>query len=65
VIAAGVRNGLFNDIDPPITARCLCATLESIILADPQTRDLRADIERVEAVFFKGLLKSSGDRHDA
>jgi AcrR family transcriptional regulator len=64
VIAAGVRKGLFNDIDPVLTAKCLCATLESLILADPEAEDLRADLKRIETLFFRGLLKSSGNRRD-
>jgi len=65
VIAAGVRRGLFNRIDPRIAAQCLLATLESMILADPQATNLRADLEGVEAVFFKGIVKRSGGRRDA
>jgi TetR/AcrR family transcriptional regulator len=61
VLAAGVRKGLFNDIDPLVAAKCLLATLESMILADPQTTDLRADLEKVRAVFFNGFVRSSGD----
>ncbi|MBN1506983.1 MAG: helix-turn-helix transcriptional regulator [Sedimentisphaerales bacterium] len=64
VIAAGIRKGLFNDIDAVIAAKCLCGTLESMVLADAQARDLRADLEKVKAVFFRGLLRSSGDRDD-
>jgi len=64
VIAAGVRKGLFNNIDPLIAAKCLQATLESMILADPQGIDLREDLNKVEAVFFRGILRSSGDSRD-
>ncbi len=64
VIAAGVRKGLFNNIDPLIAAKCLQATLESMILADPQGIDLREDLNKVEAVFFRGISKSSGDSRD-
>ena len=67
VIAAGVRKGHFNNIDPVIAAKCLSAALETLILAaakDPQTADLDADLKKVEAVFFKGLLKSSGGKRD-
>jgi len=67
VIAAGVRKGLFNDIDPVIAAKCLRATLEALTLAavvDSQTADLDADLEKVEAVFFKGILRSSGEERD-
>jgi TetR/AcrR family transcriptional regulator len=62
VIRAGIRKGLFNTVDPVIAARCLSATLESMILAaaaDPQGSDLKTDLEKVEAVFFNGIVKSS------
>lgn len=62
VIAAGVRKGVFNNIDPVTTAKCLSAALQSLILAaveDPQAGDLNADLTKVEAVFFQGLVKSS------
>jgi AcrR family transcriptional regulator len=59
VIAAGVRKGLFNAVDPVVTAKCLSATLESMILADPQAADLKGDLRKVEAVFFRGIVKSS------
>ncbi|MEN6424710.1 MAG: TetR/AcrR family transcriptional regulator [Phycisphaerales bacterium] len=68
VIAAGIRKGLFNNIDPVIAAKCLFAALETRILAtadDPQTNDLDVDLKKVETVFFKGLLKSSGGKRDA
>ncbi len=68
VIAAGVRKGLFNDIDPVIAARCLSATLESMILAavaDPRAANLKRDLKKVEAVFFKGIVRSRGDKRDA
>jgi AcrR family transcriptional regulator len=67
VIAAGIRKGSFNDIDPVIAAKCLSATLESLILdavADPQAVDLNADLKKVEAVFFKGLVNSSGGKRE-
>ena len=57
VIAAGVRRGLFNDIDPLMAAKCLLATLESMILANPQATDLRAELDKVEAVFFRGFVR--------
>jgi len=60
VIAAGVRKGLFHDIDPVIAAKCLSATLESMILAavaEPQAANLKRDLKKVEAVFFKGIVK--------
>ncbi|MEN6424714.1 MAG: hypothetical protein ABFE13_05090, partial [Phycisphaerales bacterium] len=65
VIAAGVRKGQFNTIDPVIAAKCLSASLETLILAaveDPQATDLDADLKKVEAVFFNGLAKSRGGR---
>lgn len=61
VIAAGMRKGLFNDIDPVVAARCLQTTLESMILAavaEPETVNLKSDLRKIEAVFFKGLVKS-------
>ncbi len=67
VIAAGVRKGLFNNLDPVIAAKCLSASLETLILAaieDLQTADLEADLKKVEAVFFKGILRSSGGKRD-
>ncbi len=64
VIAAGVGKGLFNDIDPFVAGKCLLATLESMVLANPQGRDLREDLDKVAAVFFRGIVRSSGDRHD-
>jgi len=60
VIAAGVRKGLFNDIDPVVAAKCLSVTLESMILnaiAEPQAANLKGDLKKVEAVFFKGIVK--------
>ena len=65
VIAAGVRKKIFNDVDPSVAARCLVAALQSMILADPQATDLQTDVKKLEAVFFKGLVKSSGDKRDA
>jgi len=68
VIAAGVRKGLFNRIDPLVAARCLSATLESVVIAfveGPQASNLKRDLQKVEAVFFNGFLKSSRDRRDA
>jgi AcrR family transcriptional regulator len=68
VIAAGVRKGLFNNIDPAVAAQCLSAALKAITLAaveDPQAVDLPAKLKKVEAVFFKGLVKSSGGKRDA
>ncbi len=67
VIAAGVRKGLFNDIDPLIATKCLLATLESMVLADNDlaTGDLKGDLQKVEALFFRGLLKTSGGKRDA
>jgi len=68
VIAAGVRHGRFNRVDPVIAAKCLSAALQSVTLAaveDPQTTDLPADLKKVEAVFFQGLVKSSGGKRDA
>jgi TetR/AcrR family transcriptional regulator len=63
VLAAGVRKGLFNDIDPVITARCLLATLESMILssaADPDAGRLKRNLKEVELLFFRGIVKPSG-----
>ena len=68
VIAAGIRKGLFNDIDPMVAAKCLSAVLESVILVavdDSQVVDLPANLEKIEAVFFKGIVNSSGDKRDA
>jgi TetR/AcrR family transcriptional regulator len=68
VIAAGVRHGHFNHVDPVVAARCLAASLQSITLAaveDPQGTDLSAELKKVEAVFFQGLVKSSGGKRDA
>lgn len=62
VIADGIAKGLFNEIDPVIAAKCLSATLESMILADSQGVCLRTDLRKVEAVFFNGLVKSSGGK---
>jgi AcrR family transcriptional regulator len=57
VIAAGVRKGLFNDIDPLIAAKCLLAALESMVLAGPGATNLQADLEKVQTVFFNGIMK--------
>jgi len=68
VIAAGVRKGLFNEIDPVIAAKCLSATLESMILAavaNPRAVHLKSDLKKVEAVFFKGIVRSRGDKRGA
>lgn len=62
VIADGIAKGLFNEIDPVIAAKCLSATLESMIMADPQGTHFRTDLQKVEAVFFKGFIKSSGGK---
>jgi len=62
VIGAGVSKGLFNAIDPVIAAKCLLATLESMVLAGRPPADLREDLEKVEAVFFQGIVKPSGVR---
>jgi AcrR family transcriptional regulator len=60
VIAAGISKGLINDVDPVIAAKCLSASLESLILAavgEPQAMHVNEDLEKIEAVFFKGLAK--------
>ena len=60
VIAAGIRKGLFNDVDPVIAAKCLSVTLESMIvtaIAEPQAANLKRDLKKVEAVFFKGIVE--------
>ncbi len=60
VIASGISRGLIHDIDPVIAAKCLHASLESLILAvvgQPQATDVNGDLKKVEAVFFKGLIK--------
>jgi TetR/AcrR family transcriptional regulator len=65
VIEAGVRKSLFNPVDPVVAAKCLSATLESMVLAaaaNPRAGDLKADLKKVEAVFFKGIVKSSAAR---
>lgn len=67
VIASGVRKGLFNKIDPQIAAQCLSASLQAITLSaveDSQTADLPAKLKKVEALFFKGLVKSSGGKRE-
>ncbi len=65
VIAAGISRGILNEVDPVVAAKCLSATLESMILAGPPAAALKADLKKVEAVFFKGLVKSSRGKHDA
>jgi hypothetical protein len=68
VIAAGVRHRRFHHVDPMMAARCLRAALQSITLAaveDPQGTDLPAELKKVEAVFFQGLVKSPGGKRDA
>jgi AcrR family transcriptional regulator len=60
VIAAGVARGTLNDVDPVMAAKCLNASLECLILAavgGPQVADMTADLDKLEAVFFKGLAK--------
>ncbi len=67
VIASGIDKGLFHNIDPVIAARCLFASLELFVLAaieNPQAVDLDADLKKIETVFFRGLLKPSGERRD-
>jgi len=67
VIAAGIHKGLFRNIDPVIAARCLFASLEPFVLGaieNPQAVDLEADLKKIETVFFRGLLKPSGERRD-
>jgi len=61
LIASGVRSGQFNEIDPVVGAKCLMATLQMFVIAaveDLPANDLDADLEKVEAVFFKGIVKS-------
>jgi AcrR family transcriptional regulator len=61
VIAAGVRRRRFHKVDPMIAARSLKATLEVVVLAAvdaPQAADLRADLKKVETIFFRGLVKT-------
>jgi AcrR family transcriptional regulator len=60
VVAEGIAKGLINDIDPVIAAKCLSASLESLILAaagEPQAMNVNEDLEKIEAVFFRGLAK--------
>jgi len=59
-IASGIAKGILNDVDPVIAAKCLSASLESLILAavgDPQTTDVSEDLKKVETLFFRGLVK--------
>jgi len=65
VIADGIAKGLINKIDPVTAAKCLFVALESMILADSQGSSLETDLQKVEAVFFKGFIKSSGENRDA
>jgi AcrR family transcriptional regulator len=68
VIAAGVRKGLFNSVDPLIAAKCLTATLEAAVFAaveDPQGTDLKTDLKGIKTVFFKGLVDGSGNKRKA
>ncbi|MEN6424709.1 MAG: TetR/AcrR family transcriptional regulator [Phycisphaerales bacterium] len=65
VIAAGVAKGLLNEVDPVIAAKSLVATLDSMILVAPQIDDLREELKGVETLFFRALVKPSGDRRDA
>jgi AcrR family transcriptional regulator len=68
VIAAGVRKGQFNSIDPVVAAQCLAAALQALTLAaveDPEASDFDADRGKVEAVFFQGLVKARGQQRDA
>ena len=68
VIAAGVRKGQFNSIDPAVAAKCLSAALQTLTLAaveDPEASDFDADLRKVEAVFFQGLVKARGQKRDA
>jgi AcrR family transcriptional regulator len=54
VIAAGISRGTINDIDPMMAAKCLHASLEWLILTTVGTPQA-ADLEKLEAVFFRGL----------
>jgi len=68
VIAAGVRKGVFHSIDPMVAAQCLVAALRAMTLAaieDPQGVDLPVKLKKAEALFFRGLVKSSGGKRDA
>jgi len=68
VIAAGIRNGLFNNIDPLIAAKCLTATLEAAVFAaveNPRGTHLKADLKGIKTVFFKGLVDNSRNKHKA
>jgi AcrR family transcriptional regulator len=64
VIEAGVRKGLFNRVDPRVVAKCLTATLESLLLSAaeiPQETDLKSDLKEIETLFFNGLIKETCD----
>ena len=46
-----------------VGAKCLMATLQTLVIAaveDLPANDLDADLEKVEAVFFQGIVKSRG-----
>jgi AcrR family transcriptional regulator len=60
VIAAGISKGLINDVDPVIAAKCLSASLESLILAavgTPQATNVGEDLRKIETLFLRGLAK--------
>lgn len=60
VIATGVSKGLINDVDPIVAAKCLSASLESLILTavgESPTTDVNEDLAKLEDVFFRGLVK--------
>jgi AcrR family transcriptional regulator len=68
LIAAGVRSGQFNEIDPVVGAKCLMATLQTLIIAaveDLPANDLDADLEKIETIFFNGIVKSREQECDA
>jgi len=59
-IASGISKGVLTDVDPVIAAKCLSASLESLILAavgEPQATDVSEDLRKVETLFFRGLVK--------
>ena len=68
VIAAGVRKGLFNKVNPLIAAKCLTATLEAAVFStveNPRGTNLKADLKGIKTVFFKGLGENTVGKHRA
>ena len=66
VIASGVRNGVFRDIDPQVGAFALDATLRALVFSAAQTLQedlLERRVADFERLLFNGILNSRENNH--